>query len=102
MSELRTVLAESFHTHNEETLITEIYKLQAENKALKYSAKNRELLIKELEGRLSDFCQSLESTEQSRNELLEFAEAHKAWSQYEEDAYNKMIQKAHALKGENK
>jgi len=60
MSELKAVLAESIHTHNEETLITEIYKLQAENKALKEKRYDIKLMIR------------LKKIEESRDELLTF------------------------------
>jgi len=87
MSELRAVLAESFHTHNEETLITEIYKLQAENKALKKDNDHRALA-------------------KSRDELLEVIETLQdmlSWPDYESfdnemNEVDKIIIRAQALK----
>ena len=38
----------------------------------------------------------------SRDELLLFAKQHEVWSQWFEDDYNKLIQKAEALKGRKK
>jgi len=39
-----------------------------------------------------------EALKESRDDLLGFAKQHKVWSQWFDDDYNKLIQKAEALK----
>jgi len=104
MSELRAVLAESFHTHNEETLITEIYKLQAENKALKekdleiidsYKIKSKKVNL--LIEKVDELEAENKTLKESRYELLEAYKEHR-WDMCRLGVREELIEEAESQK----